>query len=260
MTSKFEALKKEVSDLCAQGNLLCFALMKDANALSAGDLKIILERRGELPDFNSGYNIWYSEALRVVKQILPDRLADFTLQYRDEKRKQIDHLTYGISDALLGLTTRRGGQIVAEAKAAVPKMANQVSILKAAEKRFSSSLFDIRDVVQADLFDSELDAARSLAKSGFLRACGAVGGVVLEKHLGHVCATRGLKSKKGHPTISDFNDMLKAADLIDVVKWRFIQHLGDIRNLCDHGKDREPTKEEVLELIDGVDKVIKTVF
>jgi hypothetical protein len=63
-----------------------------------------------------------------------------------------------------------------------------------------------------------------------------------------------------HPTISDFNELLKGGDVIDLVMWRFIQHLGDIRNLCDHGKDREPTKDEVLELIDGVDKVIKTVF
>lgn len=46
----------------------------------------------------------------------------------------------------------------------------------------------------------------------------------------------------------------------DIVNWRFIQHLGDIRNLCDHNKDREPTKEEVEELINGTEKVIKTIF
>lgn len=39
-----------------------------------------------------------------------------------------------------------------------------------------------------------------------------------------------------------------------------IQHLGDIRNLCDHNKDREPTKEEVEELINGIDQIIKTNF
>ncbi len=46
----------------------------------------------------------------------------------------------------------------------------------------------------------------------------------------------------------------------DIVNWRFIQHLGDIRNLCDYNKDREPTKEEVEELINGTEKVIKTIF
>lgn len=42
--------------------------------------------------------------------------------------------------------------------------------------------------------------------------------------------------------------------------WRKIQHLGDIRNLCDHNKDREPKNEEVEELIAGVETVIKTVY
>jgi len=48
--------------------------------------------------------------------------------------------------------------------------------------------------------------------------------------------------------------------LYDVVQWRFVQRLGDIRNYCAHNKDREPTKDEVNELIDGADKIIKTVF
>jgi hypothetical protein len=43
-------------------------------------------------------------------------------------------------------------------------------------------------------------------------------------------------------------------------RWRFIQHLADITNLCDHNKEREPTEEEVQELIEGVSKVVKTTF
>ena len=56
------------------------------------------------------------------------------------------------------------------------------------------------------------------------------------------------------------NDALKEGGVIDIPQWRFIQRLGDLRNLCDHNKDREPTKDEVAELIDGVDKLTKTVF
>ena len=41
---------------------------------------------------------------------------------------------------------------------------------------------------------------------------------------------------------------------------RHIQLLGDIRNLCDHDKKQEPTKDQVQTLIDGTDKIIKTVF
>ena len=45
-----------------------------------------------------------------------------------------------------------------------------------------------------------------------------------------------------------------------VSKWKNIQYLGDLRNLCDHSKDREPTNDDVEELINGTSKIIKTVF
>lgn len=39
----------------------------------------------------------------------------------------------------------------------------QQAILNAVKQRFESSLFDIKQLVQADLFDSELDAAGGAA-------------------------------------------------------------------------------------------------
>lgn len=66
--------------------------------------------------------------------------------------------------------------------------------------------------------------------------------------------------RKKDPAINDFNQPLKDAGVLDVPAWRQIQRLGDIRNLCDHNKHREPTKDEVIELIDGVDKISKTLF
>src|SRR5690606_2284536 len=133
-------------------------------------------------------------------------------------------------------------------------------ILKSAQARFESTLLDIRQLVQADLFDSELDAATELVKKGFLRAAGAVAGVVLEKHLAQVAQNHNIKTRKKHPSISDFNDLLKNGAVLDVPTWRQIQRLGDIRNLCDHNKERDPTKEEVEELIAGVERVSKTLF
>lgn len=136
----------------------------------------------------------------------------------------------------------------------------QLAILRAVQDRFESTLFDIRQLVQADVFDSELDAARELAKNGFLRGAGAVAGVVLEKHLAQVAANHTVVMRKQHPTISDLNDALKNAQVIDVPVWRSIQRLGDLRNLADHNKHREPTTEEINELIDSVDKIAKTLF
>jgi hypothetical protein len=118
----------------------------------------------------------------------------------------------------------------------------------------------MRQLVQADLFDTELDSARELTKHGFRRGAGAIAGVVLEKHLAQVVSNHKIKISKQHPTISDLNDSLKAANILDVPTWRGIQRLGDLRNICDHNKQAEPTVTDVGELIDGVDKITKTLF
>jgi hypothetical protein len=144
--------------------------------------------------------------------------------------------------------------------AAIPQMRQQLAILKAVQSRFDSSLFDIRQLVQADLFDSELEAAKELAKNRFTRAAGALAGVVLERHLGQVCDNHSIKIAKKSPVISDFYGALKDAKVIEIPDWRFIQHLADLRNLCDHDKKIEPTPEQVNDLISGVMKVTKTLF
>ena len=66
--------------------------------------------------------------------------------------------------------------------------------------------------------------------------------------------------RKQHPTISELNDALKDAGVLETPTWRSIQRLGDLRNLCDHNKNREPTEEEVTELIDGAEKFTKTLY
>jgi hypothetical protein len=114
--------------------------------------------------------------------------------------------------------------------------------------------------LQADLFDSEIETASVLAKSGYLRAAGAICGVVLEKHLHHVCGAHNIKLAKKNPTISDLIQLLKDGSVITVAQWRFIQSLADVRNICDHAKGREPTKVEISDLVTGVEKTLKQVF
>ena len=84
--------------------------------------------------------------------------------------------------------------------------------------------------------------------------------VVVEKHLAQVCENHSLKMRKKAPTIGDYNDMLKKAGVIDVPQWRFNQRLGDIRNLCGHKRDADPTRDQVNDLVDGAMKVTKTLF
>ena len=265
MQSNLEKYKKDLERLIAKGDLLFMAIQyecfPDKIKKALGDKAEKLIKK--FPNFIEEYQTWYSEAKAVVRQLLPDRLSDFIRHYEKPKsRKEITYENYRIEDYLQGLTITRGWEkeIVVGPDAAIPQFRQQLAILKSVSARFESSLFDIRQLVQADLFDSEIDAARELIRHGFLRGAGAIAGVVLEKHLAQVAANHNVKTRKKNPTINDYNDLLKNNGVIDVPIWRQIQRLGDIRNLCDHNKDREPTKEEVEELVDGVEKITKTLF
>jgi len=238
------------------------ALDETGDSLLDALLESIQEDEVARPFF-VGYEAWYTESQRVVGQLIPERLPEFTSHYRPAASvKELTWSTYTISDFLQGTTVyNRVNQALFDTKERTFfRFQSQLEILRSASLRFSSSLMDLRELVQADLFDNELEKARALLKNGLLREAGVVSGVVLEEHLQHVAGAHQLKIRKAHPTIADLNDPLKAEDVYNVPTWRLIQRLADIRNLCDHRKDRDPSKDEVGELIDGVEKITKTVF
>lgn len=209
----------------------------------------------DLVQLKQEFEIWYTESFALIKVVLPDRINDFSKMYYNDKTKN-GLMTY--FQHIPSMLDEWGDSTIIDQVKSV--LDSQIGILKSCEKRFESSLFDIKQLLQADIFDSELDAARELSKKGFLRAAGAIAGVVLEGHLKQVCINHNIVIKKTNPTISDFNQLLKDNEIIETHDWRFIQRLGDIRNLCDHKKQQEPTKEEIEELIKGVEKIIKTLF
>lgn len=268
MISNLDKYKIDLKKLIEEGELLFMSMQAEALPEQVKQAMKLSKKEfddftSKLPSVSSKYQHWYSEAKAVVKFFLPDRIEDFVKLYEKPKgRKEVQYGNYVVEDYLQNLRVTRGYEkiVVVDTSAAIPQLRQQVNILKSVEKRFESSLFDIKQLVQADLFDSELDAARELLKNKFFRAAGAVAGVVLEKHLKQVCVNHNLSLAKKDPTINDFNEILKSNQIVDVPQWRYIQHLGDLRNLCDHNKKKEPTDTDVYDLINGVEKLTKTLF
>jgi galactitol-specific phosphotransferase system IIB component len=252
--NNYTKYKDDLEKLLGRGELLLLSLYIKFHPKSE-------KVKQKLPDFYGEYQMWYSESYILIKQLLIDRLADFKSYYEKPKnRKQINHENYCIEDALQNLGYRNNrGAIIVDQSAAIPKFKQQLAILKSINARFESSLFDITQLLQADLFDSELKMGEELLNKGFIRASGAITGVVLEKHLSQVLKNHNVTITKKQPAINDLNELLKNNNIIDIPTWRLIQRFGDIRNLCDHN-NREPTNEEVLDLIRGVEKITKTLF
>ena len=176
----------------------------------------------------------------------------------------MDQFTYNIQDWMTGYKSRIafGEKNFDDHAIVTMKFNTQLDIFKSVNARFESGLLNIKQIVQADLFDTELDTAQELLKHGFGRGGGAVAGVVLEKHLSEVAANHKFKlhKNKKKPSLNDYNELLKNNDVLEVPTWRQIQRLADIRNLCVHNKQKEPTDEEVAELIGGVEKITKSLF
>ena len=256
MALNLETYKKDLEKLISKGELLYFSMLTECGREIPSDVEKKL-----LPDFNQDYQIWYSEALSVIKQLIPNRENDFIELYKKPKnRKEINFENYSIEDYLQGLIIKRGEEVILDTTGAIPRFRQQLAILGSAQARFESSLFDMNQLLQADLFDSELDAASELSKKGFVRGAGAIAGVVLEGHLKEVGKNHTIQVRKKNPTINDLAELLKNNAVIDIPVWRKIQHLADLRNLCDHQKESEPTKQDVSDLIKGVSEIIKNLF
>lgn len=96
-----------------------------------------------LPSFSNKYQAWYSKGQAVIKQVMPDRLADFNSYFEiPRNRKTVDFQSYVIRDYLQGLKTTRLGEVVVDSSAALPEFRQQLNMVKAARDVLGSKLMD----------------------------------------------------------------------------------------------------------------------
>jgi hypothetical protein len=269
MKADFEVYKTELKKLIEKGVLLKSAMQNEqfpemVEAHFVNELKLDYKKYAATwPVFSAAYQPWYSQAMELVRLALPSRLTDFISRYETPKgRKEVTQDNYVIEDYLKGIEVITGFEkkVVAGPADAIPQFQLQMDILAAVGTRFESSLFDLKRLLQAELFDAELETAVQLAKGQLFRAAGALCGVVLEKHLEQVRVSRNLKAPKKPMAVSDYITLFKSNEVIGFPEARLLQSLAETRNECLKNKKIEPTPTEIGDMISGVDKVIKTVF
>lgn len=240
------SVKQALAELVQEGTQLVIAFRKPDSKSEAS--------------FTFDFQKWYSKALPVVRKLAADRYEEFKHYYEpDPKRKDLGYGSYVIHDFIKGVAPNRHRFPGFDTrKQVVQGFLNQIAILSAIVNRLDSVLADIESHMFADLKDAELATANTLLKIS-PRAAGSLAGVVLEAHLQRVATSHGVKIAKKSPTIADLNDPLKQDGVYETATWRKIGYLADLRNLCSHKKDIEPTAVQVMELIEGVNWAVKNV-
>ena len=200
-----EKIKEELEKLVDEGTKL---------------VKLIVSDKNDFTTMNK-YQKWYSQSMLIIKQLLPERFEEFKECYKLDKRKILDPSTYKLFDYFSGISVTRGGSSCFDTKSvAYTQISIQLNILDSVRKVIDSSLSDVRGILEAELFDSELDSAKHLLKNGYLRASGAICGVILETHFSNIVKNHNLKITKKDLSINDYNELFKQEKIYDTINWR----------------------------------------
>ena len=113
-------------------------------------------------------------------------------------------------------------------------------------------LTSIKNLVQADVFESELEQARELLSSGYKLAAAVITGVVLETALRDLCKRQSISAGK----LDRMNSDLAKAGIYNKLQQKRITALADIRNSAAHGKPEEFTESDVENMIREVEQFL----
>ena len=127
------------------------------------------------------------------------------------------------------------------------------AVFLAAKEDFEGGyLSSIKTLVQAEVFDSQLEQANELFSSGYYTAAAVIAGVVLETALRELCDRSGIP----HGKLDKMNSELAKAGVYNKLNQKRITAIADIRNSAAHGKQNEFTVQDVSDMIGDVSRFL----
>lgn len=127
------------------------------------------------------------------------------------------------------------------------------AVFRAAKEDFEGGyLVSYRNLVQAEVFASELEQAEELLGRGYHSAAAVIAGVVLETTLRDLCSAHQVD----HGSLNKMNDDLAKAGVYNANQKKQITSLAAIRNSAAHGKPEEFSQDQVRGMIDDVSRFL----
>ncbi len=127
------------------------------------------------------------------------------------------------------------------------------AVFLAAKEDFEGGyLRSTRMLVQAEVFDSELEQARALFDTGYKSAAAVIAGVVLETTLRELCDRHAIS----HGKLDKMNADLAKVGIYNKLIQKQITALADIRNSAAHGKPDEFSAADVDSMIRDVERFV----
>jgi hypothetical protein len=130
--------------------------------------------------------------------------------------------------------------------------------LSAKEQYDGGYIFDLRTLIQAEVFEDELEQAEHLLEGGYAVPAAVIAGVALETAMRKLCQQNGI-SLASKATINPMNDELAKAGIYNASKKKLITAWAGFRNDAAHGT-APVSKEDARQMIAGVREFLATVF
>lgn len=128
-----------------------------------------------------------------------------------------------------------------------------LAVFNAARADFEGGyLNSVRNLVQADVFGSELDQATELLAAGYDTAAAVIAGVVLETALRQLCDDRSIAVGK----LDKMNADLAKAGVYNSLVQKRITALAGIRNAAAHGHPGAFKRDDVVDMIRQVENFL----
>lgn len=110
-----------------------------------------------------------------------------------------------------------------------------------------------KSLIQAEVFDDELEQATELLNSGYHSAAAVIAGTVLESTLRTQCLGQGIPLGK----LDKMNADLAKAGIYNSLVQKRITAMAAVRNSAAHGKNSDFTSADVKSMIDDVRRYIE---